>query len=205
MHEEDEEINPDLTYSLSKANAERICSSFSSGYGLDIVICRFFNVYGPHQDIHRKSLPFTSYVAKQLVMGQRPTLYNPTPIQRDYIHVRDVTAALKMIMRAERKLEAEIFNICTGTGYSVPFLYEKMAKIVGSSLIPEYGDPRSFWDKYPELFLGANPLSRERIAKEVNKRSLGSPKKMQQFFSWQPKVGIDEGLEEVIQYTRRHL
>lgn len=47
---EDEQPTPNLVYSMTKHAAEELCKSYSQNYGVDIIVTRFFNVYGPHQD-----------------------------------------------------------------------------------------------------------------------------------------------------------
>ena len=54
IFKENLDVNPNLNYSLSKYMAEKICSSYRSIYDMKITILRFFNVFGPRQDIHRK-------------------------------------------------------------------------------------------------------------------------------------------------------
>jgi UDP-glucose 4-epimerase len=104
---ESDEIRPDLIYACTKAAAEQLCDAFAVNYGMDIGICRFFNVYGPHQDVTRTSPPFTSYVARELVMNRSPKLFNNSDARRDYVHSDDVVELLTRMMLAEGSLGAE--------------------------------------------------------------------------------------------------
>ena len=195
-------VSPDLVYAQTKLAAEQLCRSFSSNYGLDTIICRFFNVYGPHQDIHRTSPPFTSYVAKELVNGRSPVLYNQSDARRDYVHVDDVVDVLTAMCHAPERFAGEVFNIGSGTAYSVPELYTIFARLAGTDLEPEYRDPSRFWDAYPQLFDGFG-LDRHRIEKEVYKDSLADIASTQQAFGWSPKVDIDAGLDSVLSFARQ--
>ena len=65
-HKETDIVCPNLIYATSKYCAEQICKSYAQNYDMDIIICRFFNVFGPHQDFRRKYPPFTSYIIKML-------------------------------------------------------------------------------------------------------------------------------------------
>lgn len=202
---ERDEIQPDLIYACTKAAAEQLCDAFAINYGMDIGICRFFNVYGPHQDVTRTSPPFTSYVARELVMNRSPILFNNSDARRDYVHSDDVVELLTRMMLAEGSLGAERFNVCSGQGHSVPELYSLFLEVGGKDIAATYNDPRSYWDKYPVLFEQGFPLSRERITEEVFKNAVGSPEKARQRFGWTATVEIREGIGSVYQDAKRRL
>jgi nucleoside-diphosphate-sugar epimerase len=190
-------VQPDLVYACTKHSAEHVCQSYAKNYGMDVVVCRFFNVYGPHQDIERASPPFTSYVARELLHGRPPNLFNRSDAKRDYVHVADVCALLLNIMRSASRFRADVFNVCSGVGHSVPELYDIFQTISGSALEAVYDDPTSFWDRYAALFEGPYPLARERIAEEVRKHSVGSPEKARVTFQWEPAIDIVSGIRSV--------
>lgn len=202
---EDDEIQPDLVYACSKAAAEQLCDAFAASYGMDIAICRFFNVYGPHQDVTRTSPPFTSYVARELVMNRSPNLFNDSDAQRDYVHSDDVVDLLDRIIVAGGRFAADRFNVCSGEGHSVPELYAIFAEASGKSIAPTFNDPRGYWDKYPALFHEGLPLSRDRIIEEVYKNSIGNPDKTRERFGWTARFNIREGIASVYQDAKRRL
>lgn len=203
-HSELINVAPDLVYGSTKLAAEGICSSFSRNYGMDISVCRFFNVYGPHQDLFRASPPFTSYVARELAAGRTPTLYNRSSARRDYIHVEDVIRILTAMAHSPKSYQAEVFNVGSGEGYTVAELYEMLRRISGKDLQPHYQVPTSFWDRYENLFAGPNPLNRARIQEEVYKDSVADITKVTKEFGWRPLVGIEEGLGSVYAYAVQH-
>jgi len=198
-------IQPDLVYACTKAAAERLCDAYAQNYGLDIIVLRFFNVYGPHQDIHRVSPPFTSYVARELVHGRAPILFNPSNAKRDYVHSSDVIRLLVTLLTADGTHRAERYNVCSGTGYSVPELYEIFADLSGVSEGPRYENPEAFWDRYPGLFQGPHPLPRERVAEEVFKSAIGDPTNTHDAFDWRATVPIRDGIGSVVDDARRRL
>lgn len=203
-HSVDDEVRPNLVYATTKVCAEKVCKGFADNYGMDIIVCRFFNVYGPHQDMKRKSPPFTSYVARELAAGRVPTLFNDSDARRDYVHSSDVTELLVRMWQSERAYGAEIFNVGSGDGYSVPFLYDEFKRISGRDIEPVFADPEGYWDAYPDLFLG-RPLSRGRIRKEVYKDSIADIEKTKAEFDWVPRIGIEEGLRSVYEYVAAHV
>jgi UDP-glucose 4-epimerase len=202
---EDDPVQPDLTYACTKHAAEQICRSYATNYGMDVVVCRFFNVYGPHQDVARASPPFTSYVARELVHGRRPVLFNRSDSKRDYVHVADVTALLLRMMRSDSRFGADVFNVCSGVGHTVPELYDVFRTVSGKRIEAVYEDPATFWDRYEALFREPYPLSRERIAEEVRKHAVGSIEKVRATFQWQPAVDIRSGVRSVYADAERRL
>jgi nucleoside-diphosphate-sugar epimerase len=202
---ETDPIQPDLVYASTKAAAETVCEGFAKNYGMDIVICRFFNVYGPHQDVTRTSPPFTSYVARELVMDRPPTLFNQSSARRDYVHSDDVVDLLTRMIHAEGPFRAERYNVCSGEGHSVSELYELFLAAGGKDIRPVFRDPDSYWNAYPPLFESANPLSRERIAEEVYKNAIGDPGKARARFGWTARMPIADGIASVYADAARRL
>lgn len=198
---ESDAIAPDLIYASSKAAAERVCDAFALNYGMDVVIARFFNVFGPHQDIERTSPPFTSYVARELALGRTPKLFNSSGARRDYVFSTDLIEALTRMMAAEGRFQADRFNLCSGTGHSVPEIVETFLSVSGRAMQPEYGDPERYWDAYPALFEGEYTLSRARVAEEVFKNAIGDPSKTNERFGWSATTGMQDGIEQVYAYA----
>lgn len=197
IYTENDPVNPDLVYACSKRMSEELCESYARNYGMDIIVCRFFNVYGPHQDIERPSPPFTSYVARELVCGRAPVLFNASDVRRDYVHAHDVIELLLKMHKSESRFAAERFNVCSGQGYSVPELYRIFREVSGKTIDAEFRDAAQFWDRYHDLFKGNFPLRRVRVTKEVYKEAIGSNRKAMEIFGWTPSIDIRSGLESV--------
>ena len=195
---EDDGIAPDLVYACTKQSAEVLCRAYPANYGLDVVVCRFFNVFGPHQDVLRVSPPFTSYVARELAHDRSPVLFNRrTDVLRDYVHIADVVELLVRIMRDEATYAGDVFNVCSGIGHSVPELYDAFRRVSGKSIDATYRDAADFWSRYPMLFDGPRPLSRERVIEEVFKSAIGSNEKARNAFGWQPERDLLAGVRSV--------
>lgn len=203
---EDLHVDPDLIYSMSKKAAEDICKSYAKNYEMDIVIMRFFNVFGSHQDIHRKNPPFTSYISKELANDHAPILFNnDESVRRDYIYIDDLLNLLKCIIDSDKKFQGDIFNCASGNSYSVPEMYNMMKVISDKNLDAKYVDPTTYWNNYTHLFNCEKSLSKNRIVKEVYKSSYACIDKVKTSFHWIPTTNMMEGLKKVYTYAKNIL
>jgi len=198
---EDDRIIPDLVYSMSKANCENLCKGFHEVYGLETVILRFFNVYGPHQDFKRKSPPLTGYIVKQLLNDDTCILHSDGTQRRDYVYVDDVVKMIEICLD-HPAASGEIFNVASGNSYSVAEIYEIIAKFMNKGHIkPTFREAALLWDKYPNLFDGKLSMKMERLESEVNKFSLGCTEKSRTVLSWQARTSLEDGIKKTVEYA----
>lgn len=202
-YRESDPISPDTTYAMTKQAAENLCHSYNKNYGMSIGILRFFNVYGPHQDFLRKQPPFTGYVAKCLASGETPVLFNNSLAERDYIYIDDLISLVDNIGLLDDK--RGIYNIGTGTGFSVPKLYQVFLEVSGKNIEPEFKNPRHYWDKYKSLFNYKYQFAFSRIEKEVHKHSIADMTKCKKEFNWTPSTDIKEGVRKVYDYVVKNI
>ena len=171
---EDNPQNPINPYGRSKLIVEKILEDYQKAYGLSYSILRYFNAAGadPDGEIGEKHEPETHLIplALEAALGKRDSLKiygNDHPTKdgtciRDYIHVNDLAEA--HILALENILDqnkASVYNLGTGSGYSVREIVRAAQKITGAHFrVQEVerreGDP-------PELI--ANP---QKIMKELN-------------------------------------
>lgn len=202
IHKEVDIVKPNLIYATTKYCSEQICKAYAQNYGMDIIICRFFNVFGPHQDFKRKYPPFTSYLIKEALAGNKPTIFNTEDCKRDYIYIEDLMQYLNLMMNSEKKYRAEIFNLATGNAYSALEIAHGVYKALGQKFEYEKGDPNKFWDKYEQLFNMKYNLSKTRVAQEVFKHCLGDGTKISKEFNYRAKTNLIDGLKEIINYQK---
>jgi UDP-glucose 4-epimerase len=149
-------INP---YGRSKWMVEQLIADFGAAYGLPSVILRYFNAAGadPTGDLGEDHTPETHLIPLVIdaMSGRRPDLQiygddYPTPdgtCVRDYIHVSDLADAHVLGLQ---KLLAEggqhVFNLGSGTGYSVKQVIATAQTVTGRGLVVQvsprrHGDP----------------------------------------------------------------
>jgi len=121
--------NPQSIYSATKYAAENLCKVFSKDTGLDVIILRHFNIYGP-RDTHPRVIPKIIKAAnnhEKLYMGN----INAT---RDFTYVDDATKALINVMNF-KTAGGDIINHGTGKETSIKELLD-MIQDIYSYIIP---------------------------------------------------------------------
>lgn len=201
---EDDEVAPTLTYPVTKLQAEAICKGYAATYGMEIVTTRYYNVYGPQQDLKRKSPAFVGYVIRELLAGRAPILHSNGEQRRDYVHVDDINA-INILLLTHPAAPGQTYNIASGKAWSVNEMYAMIARAAGSTLKPEFRPAKRFWDAYPELFQGRYPISEQKLVEEVEKFTLGTSFKAESELGWTPQVTLEDGLKRTVEAIRQRL
>jgi len=143
-------------YGSSKLAVEQIFRDFGASHGLNAVVFRYFNVAGadPEGEVGEAHDPETHLIPVVLdaIRGERPELVihgddYPTPdgtCIRDYVHVMDLVEAhvLGLDWLAAGK-GSRVFNLGTGTGFSVREVIEAAEKVTGRRVPHRIGPRRA--------------------------------------------------------------
>jgi len=129
---EDRAPNPANPYALSKAIQERCCVQYASLYGTDVVVTRSFNHTGGGQRDTFVLPSFARQVSEIRLGLKEPVVHvGDLDLKRDFTDVSDVAEAYAAI--AERGKKGGVYNVCSGTSYSLRGLLDRlceMAKVV---------------------------------------------------------------------------
>jgi len=186
---EDIGVSPRLIYPLSKMMCENLINSYIKNYDLSVTTLRFFNVFGPRQDIYRKSPPLINYIVREVKKNIKLNFFSNGEQTRDYVHVNDVVTLIELCLNNKKSI-GEIFNVCTSTGTSVKDIIYYAEEAFGKKIDYSFNEPKRFWENYDKLYHGANSLDEEVIKKEVNKYAIGSYEKAKKILKWQPNTDI---------------
>jgi len=175
------DIAPRSFYAVSKAAGMLFAEAFARYHDLRTTALRYFCVYGPRQDYRRTIPPVMSAFIIKLLRGERPIIFGSGEKRRDFIFVDDVNDFHVMCAFDDRTV-GNVYNIGSGSNYSVLEIYRQIAKLLNSSTEPEFRD-----DLPGE--------AQQNLADVSLARALG----------WQPRTSLEEGLMKSIDFIRRNV
>ena len=164
-------------YDEGKRCAETLFFDYHRQHHLPIKVARIFNTYGPR--MHPEDGRVVSNFIVQALRGQALTLYGEGGQTRSFCFVDDMVEGLLRLMASPEEFTGPV-NLGNPVETSVRELAERIRKLTGST------SPLEF------LPLPPDDPGRRRPDISLARREL----------SWEPKVGLDEGLERTISYLR---
>jgi UDP-glucose 4-epimerase len=173
---EDHPLNPITPYGISKHTVEHYLFTFQCLHGLEYVVLRYSNVYGPRQSSHGEAGVFAIF-AEQMLAGVQPVIYGDGKKLRDYVYISDVAAAnLAALTRGSN----EIFNIGSGVPTADQEVFETIRDLLGKRSEPRYAPRR--------------PGEVDRICLDISKAS--------RLLEWVPRVSLAEGAQQAVAYFK---
>ncbi|AZN39571.1 NAD-dependent epimerase/dehydratase family protein [Paenibacillus albus] len=130
--------DPISPYGISKHVGEEYCLKWNELYGLDTIVFRFSNVYGPRQ-AHTGEGGVVSVFMENALAGRALTVNGDGEQTRDFIYVEDVADA---IYRASYSRLQGVYNLSTNTECSVNELAHHVMSLHDTTYI-EYGEERA--------------------------------------------------------------
>ncbi|MDH6238284.1 GDP-mannose 4,6-dehydratase [Cryobacterium sp. CG_9.6] len=127
---------PETVYGGSKLAGEAYTRAYFRTYGMDTVVVRPFNTYGPRSHFEGDSGEVLPRTIVRLLAGERPVIFGDGKQTRDFMHVYDTSAALALLADTSG-LAGETLNLGSGTEVSMNDLCEAVAVAVGRpDLVP---------------------------------------------------------------------
>ena len=154
-HREDDPLEPDGIYGLSKLFGERLVALWARQTAGEAVIGRFSNVIGP-RETNPHLLP---HILGEMRSTDRIALGNLEPI-RDYIYVDEVCRGVLAATATARPGSSQVYNISSGEGASVLQLVEALAEAAGRPIRGVSVAERTREVDCPRLVLSPDKLTR---------------------------------------------
>ena len=173
-------IGPRSCYDEGKRCAETLFFDYYRQHDLSIKVARIFNTYGPR--MHPNDGRVVSNFIVQAIRGEDITIYGDGQQTRSFCYVDDMIDGFIRLMGSDGAITGPV-NLGNPGEYTMLELAETILKLAGSGSKLVYkplpqDDPRQ---RQPDITLAQNTLG------------------------WTPRVNLEDGLKETIDYFRRVL
>lgn len=123
-------LAPCSPYAVARVSQEQLSLLYAKGFGVDVVMTRSFNQFGPGQRLNF----FVPSMVRQILDGRdRGGIVNivagDLSIIRDFLDVRDAVSAYVLLL--EKGMPGEVYNVCSGTGRRLREVIETAAGLLG--------------------------------------------------------------------------
>jgi UDP-glucose 4-epimerase len=123
-------LRPATPYAVSKMASEAYVQAIGELWGIETVILRIFNAYGPGQPLPPSHAPVVARFLKQATSGGSVVLFGDGRQTRDFIYIDDVVEALARAGRAEG-ISRAILNVGCGVEVSIAGLVDTIERVTG--------------------------------------------------------------------------
>jgi UDP-glucose 4-epimerase len=127
---EDHAPNPQSPYAVSKLAAEYYVRTIGALWGIETVILRIFNAYGPGQNLPASHPPVVPRFLHQALHGGSLVIFGSGGQTRDFVYVDDVVETLAAAATAA-DVDRRIVNVGTGRETSINDLAARVAEATG--------------------------------------------------------------------------
>jgi UDP-N-acetylglucosamine 4-epimerase len=179
---EDMAACPRSPYAVAKLAGEHYTRVYPALFGLETVILRYFNVFGPRQDPRSPYSAAIPVFIDAALDRRAPTIHGDGGQTRDFTYVDNVVDAnMRACLADGGAVVGEVFNIGCGERVSIGRVWEEIRRILGVDVEAERGPARSgeVRDSLADL-----TKSRERLGYAV-------------------RVSLAEGLRRTVDWLRR--
>lgn len=168
---------------INKLAGEHYHLIYNRTYGINSVILRLTNTYGPRQLVKHNRQGFIGWFIRKIVRGEKIQLFGDGSQLRDLNYVDDVVEALIKVGCHEQAY-GEIFNLGMKEPISLKYLVELMINIFGSG---EY-EFVPFPEEKKKIDIGSIYIDFTKIKKTVD---------------WLPRVFLKEGLSRTFEFYKK--
>ena len=175
---------PLSTYAASKLSGEAYCQAFWRTHGLETVVLRYFNIFGPRQNLDSQYGAVIPLFIAAALRGKAPVIFGDGAQTRDFTFVANVVDANLLACHAPvERAVGTVFNIGCGTATSIRDLWSEIANQAGVHLEPQH----------------------EAARPGDVRHSMASIARAQEELGYKPVVSLKEGLRRTVAHYRDRL
>ena len=162
-------------YTETRYLMERMAKLYYDFYEVESIGFRFFSVYGPHEEAKKTFANLISQFMWDLKAGRQPLLYGDGSQTRDFTFVGDINNGFRLGMKSN--LECDVFNLGTGSCYSLNELVDILNEILGTDIKPTYQE---------------NPLQ------NYVQETLADTSKAKEKLGFEAKIVLRDGIRKIV-------
>jgi UDP-glucose 4-epimerase len=173
--------DPISPYAVAKLAGEHYLRCFTRVYGLETVVLRYFNVFGPYQDPTSHYSGVLAIFCRRMLSGDPITIYGDGEQSRDFTYIDNVVNANLLAAAAPaEKVSGRMMNLATGTRITLNEIFKILRELTGYSGQPVYAPTR---------------------AGDI-RDSLADIRLAQELLGYKPTVDFREGLRRTVDWYR---
>ena len=136
--------NPISPYAVAKLAGEQYMRVFARVYGMETVVLRYFNVFGPHQDPTSHYSGVLAIFCRKMLGGEQPTIYGDGEQSRDFTYIDNVVHGNLLAAAADaEKVSGKMMNLATGSRITLNQTFALLRELTGYTGDPAYAEPRA--------------------------------------------------------------
>jgi len=170
---EESPIKPITPYCIGKFTTEKIAEFYARFHNIDYIGFRYFNVYGPRQNVDAYYTNVVILFLKRIMNNESPIINGDGKQSMDFINVKDI--AIANVLALETNVKNEIFNLGTNKSTTVAQLADILVKASGKK-------------KIKPIFTGKKSIVNERRA---------DYSKAERLLGWKPEISVENGMKEL--------
>ena len=174
---EDEALEPNSHYAITKAAATHYCQLTARTHDVNAITVRLYSVYGPLEEPTRL-IPTLIVHGRQ---GQLPPLVSPHT-SRDFVYVDDAVDAMMTLAAAPSVPRGAIYNVCTG-------VQTTMREVVDLARGAMHVTAEPAWETMPERAWDTSVW-------------VGSPARLEREIGWRAPTGFADGFRRTLQWLQ---
>lgn len=184
---EDHPFNNKNFYGSTKIAGEAMCTAFNDRYGLNVIVLRYMNVYGPGQDQHAVYSGVVPIMLNKIEANEQPIINGDGSQAYDFIYAEDVARANIAALKSD--VNFGYYNVGTEVQTSIKELCDTILDLKKSNLKVIY---KPYAADDARQFVQNRIGSRKKAEMEINfKYSYNLRKGLQKLIDWRIEKGID--------------